>query len=254
MSSMPAEKCKQCSLFFNRDFFCSHLSPDELTNLSGISRTMAMHRGEAVSAEALKAWPIIAVASGVLSIQHLLEDGRRSIAAFFMAGDIIDFRSFADHARGQVIALSKANICRLSPQVFKQIVKNNPDAQEIMWENLRNQSFRAMDHSSDLAKKRALEKLASFLFECRCHYTIAPQGSTVSIPVRRIDLADYLGMQPETVSRCFRDLEEQGIIEFKTLSSVTIKDVPLLRQIANGAKDASAYQPADKTMKILRFA
>ncbi len=255
MTSVVAPKCAQCSLYTEEGCFCAQLAPDELGALSAVSRQAALQRGETIASRDLKTWPIIAVESGVLSIQHLLEDGRKSIAAFFMPGDILDMRHASERVRGQVIALGKSRICRLSPEVFERITQTNPNAQKVLWNTLRNQSFRAMDHSADLAKKRALEKLASFVFECQRHYTPDDGDEAISIPVRRIDLADYLGMQPETVSRCFRDLEDAGILEFHSLSSIMVKNAPTLRRIANGDKTAGSLVPAgEKSVKILRFA
>ena len=253
MRKIPPEKCTQCSLFLDSGNFCAKLTPEELLDLNRDSRSATMKRNDSFSDEALLQWPIVAVSSGVLSLQHLLHDGRKSIAALFMRGDIIDLRKISSRNRGSLIALAKSEICRLPPEVFTQIIVSNPEANKIVWNNLREQTFRAIDHSVDLAKKQALEKLASFIFEC-CHRDIdqSANRSKVNIPIRRIDLAEYIGMQPETVSRCFRDLEDKSIIKFNKLSSLTIENVPALRRIANGDKTAgNANVPGRIDMKIL---
>ena len=254
MTADSTEKCRKCALFLDGRYFCAQLSSEQLTELSNESRALTLERGEALSADGLKSWPIIAISAGVVSIQHLLKDGRKSIAAFLMPGDIIDLRSFSRRTRGQLVALGKSEVCRVSPQMLDMMVAANPGARTVLWENLRDQSFRAMDHAADLAKKRALEKLASFIFECRIHYSASAAPEVVSIPVRRVDLADYLGMQPETLSRCFHDLEDQGILDFKSLSAVAISDVPTLRRIANGDRAAGLAAEPEKPIKILRFA
>ncbi len=192
-----------------------------------------MQRGESITSEELLIWPIMAVTTGVLSLQHLLEDGRKTIAALFMQGDIIDMRGMGNRQRGHLIALGKTGICRLAPQEFETVVDHNLGAHKVAWNSLRNQACRAMDHAADLAKKQALEKLASFLFECRRHQA----EDRVHIPLRRIDLADYLGMQPETVSRSFKDLQARGIIALESISNLRILDFPTLRRIANGDKN-----------------
>jgi len=210
------------------------------------SRHADLRRGAAISNADLLHWPIVAVASGVLSLQHLLEDGRKTIAALFMQGDIIDMRGLGNRHRGHLIALGKTEICRLAPEVFERIAINNLAAQKVAWNNLRSQTYRAMDHASDLAKKQALEKLASFVFECRHRQVQNRNPDLVRIPVRRIDLADYLGMQPETVSRCFKDLEEKNIIAFEGISNLIILDFPTLRRIANGDKHTENLRHTDE--------
>ncbi|MEK6205773.1 MAG: Crp/Fnr family transcriptional regulator, partial [Amylibacter sp.] len=246
----------QCSLFFESENFCAQLTPDELIDLNRESRTATMKRGDALSDEALSQWPIVAVDSGVLSLQHIMQDGRKTIAALFFRGDIIDLRSISNRKRGNLIALGKTGICRLFPPVFDEIVRINPDAQRIVWDNLREQTFRAIEHSVDLAKKQALEKLASFIFECRHHESSnAIDNSVVSIPIRRLDLAEYIGMQPETVSRCFRELENKDIIELEKLTTVIIKNVPALRRIANGGRAVDETNGHGSVeIKILSFA
>lgn len=254
MKKLPALKCQQCSMFYQKDQFCAHITGDELSELGRESRNVVLKRGEAFNSEALEIWPVVAVSSGVLSMQHLLEDGRKTIAAFFMQGDIIDLRGISNRNRGHLISLGKTNVCRLSPKIFERIVLENPDAQQVVWQNIRNQNFRAIDHSADLAKKKALEKLASFIFECRSRQVNQAEEGLVKIPVRRIDLAEYLGMQPETVSRCFRDLEDRGILSITDISLVKILSVATLRRIANGDKNAGKIRKPEKNnFKILSF-
>ena len=244
------DKCKHCALYADSALFCAQLNGDELGNLSDNSRTLSMKRGDSLESEALAHWPIVAIDNGVLSMQHLLQDGRKTIAALFMRGDIIDLRNISNRNRGALIALGKVDVCRLSPKVFEQVMAHNPDAQKVIWENLRDQAFRAMDHSGDIAKKQALEKLASFIFECRNRQVGFKDGDLVEIPVRRIDLAEYLGMQPETVSRCFKDLEKRGILEAPSLNALRLVNVPMLRRIANGDKDGLTDQSRLKILKI----
>lgn len=230
----PPEQCKHCSMFFDAGNFCAKLSPDELAELNAHSCVVSVKRDETVHEEALRQHPIMAVSSGVLSLQHILHDGRKTIAAILMRGDILDLRNSTTNQLGSLIALSKVTLCRLSPEIFDRSLATNPVARTLAWKNITSQAFRAISHASDLAKKQALEKLASFIFECRNREPGPVQLDHVQIPIRRRDLAEYLGMQPETVSRCFKELEERGAIQVSELSIVRISNAPALRRIANG--------------------
>lgn len=235
MATTTPKACRQCTLYCDSDSFCARLSNDELVGLNKKSHTASMKRGDSLSDEALLQWPIIAVSTGVLSLQHLLVDGRKSIAALYMRGDIIDLREISNRNRCNIISLSKSEICRLSPEAFEKIVSKNSDAQSCVWTNLREQTFRAIDHSVDLSKKQALEKVASFIIECNSRKFNDSKGIVeASIPIRRVDLAEYIGVQPETVSRCFRDLQNRGIISFDRLSELTVHKVDALRELASG--------------------
>jgi len=254
MTLEPKEKCKNCSLFFESALFCAHLKPDELCALSDASSTATLKRGESLEDEQLDRWPVVAMTSGVLSLQHLLHDGRKSIAAFFMKGDIIDLRDSNQRQRGELIALANSDVCRLSVDVFESIARHNADAQHIVWNNLREQCHRAVAHSADLSNKQALEKLASFLFECRYRGVSNMDRNLINIPIRRCDMAEYMGMQPETISRCFKLLEDAGTLKMLNLKTVEMLDPITLQQLANGDRRASPEKfPPKPRVNILRF-
>lgn len=235
MSASTPNICKSCNLHCDSGNFCARLSTDELVQLNAKSNSASMKRGDALSDDALMQWPIVAVSSGVLSLQHLMADGRKSIAALYMQGDIIDLRGISNRNRCNLIALGNSKVCRLSPEVFETITKNNADAQNSVLNNLRDQTFRSIDHSVDMSKKQALEKVASFIFECNPREFDNTENTVIAkIPVRRVDLAEYIGVQPETVSRCFKNLQNRGIIKFENLSVITVKNVSALRELANG--------------------
>ena len=234
------EECRTCPLFVRPGNFCAQLDADELCKLSKHSRTLSLRRGQTLNGamgSMQQSWPILAVRGGVVGIKHLLDDGRSTIAAFFMEGDIIDLRRGSNRMRGNLVALTRAELRGLSPDVFQDIIAANPEARRVAWENLREQTNRAMDHSADLGKKQALEKLASFVFECRRRQSKDEfPGWIVAIPIRRCDVAEYLGLQPETVSRGFRELQERKIIKLRSTSVIEIARVPDLRRIANGGQ------------------
>jgi len=79
--------------------FCAQLADDEHADLAGQSRTLSLKRGETLGERALSSWPIVAVDKGVLSLQHLLQDGRKTITTLFMKGDIIDLREISRGGR-----------------------------------------------------------------------------------------------------------------------------------------------------------
>ena len=246
MKSQPADKCKTCPIYSEPGGFCNCLTNTQLDTLMRLSHKAELRRGRAIANKELLHWPIIAITDGVLSLQHLLVDGRKTIAALFMPGDIVDMRGLVHRDRGQIVTLRKTEICRLDLQAFESALGENPNAQKAAWNNLRNQSYRAMDHASDLAKKHALEKLASFVFECRHRLGEQSQRGLIHIPISRTDLADYLGMQPETVSRGFKEFEERDIIAFKDISHLIILNFPTLRRIANGDKRTENLRHRDE--------
>lgn len=235
------DECRFCCLHYNSENFCAKLSLNDLVELKAASKTTSLKHGRELRGEVPRRWPVIAITKGVLSLQHILHDGRLTIAALFMRGEILDVRNSADRKRGKLIALGEVELCGLSADVFEYVIVSNPAARTVAWGNIRSQAFRAMDHASDLAKKHAMEKLASFIFECRNRQSLRIQKDKVEMPLRRSDLAAYLGMQPETVSRIFKNLEKNEIVKVTDLSIIQILNAPALRRIANGDRMGHKY-------------
>lgn len=90
-------------------------------------------------------------------------------------------------------------------------------------------------HCTDLGKKTALERTAAFFFECSNRF--APGNGKRSIPLilHRIDIADYLGLRQETLSRAITKLEQKILIRIDESNCVKILNFKHLKQIANGA-------------------
>lgn len=238
--------CTQCSMYAEAGNFCASLTAAELKAMNARSCLVTIKRDETIPREVLQHHPVMAVSSGVLSVQQLLHDGRRTIAAIMMRGDILDLRHTTAKQLGTLVALSKVQLCRLSPAVFDQSIAINPSAREMALRNITNQAYRAISHASDLAKKQALEKLASFVVECRDRCPEELPLDDVHIPIRRGDLADYLGMQPETVSRSFKELEERGVVQVLDLSHLRVRDAEALRRIAGGDRSVRGSAPFAK--------
>jgi len=249
MTSITPERCQLCAMLTADAHLCATLTKPELENLNAASQINSLRRDETIPESSLDRWPIIAVAKGELSIQYVMHDGRRTIAAFLSPGDILDTRQLENKRLGSLVALNRVEFCRLDPTVFDEIVADNADARSLVWSNVHLQAQRSVSHAADLAKKKAPEKLASFILECSSRFTNVLNNNLVRIPMRRRDLAGYLGMQPETVSRCFKDLEEKGIIKVTGAAAIRIIDRPSLRLIANGAGE-EGDAPAIRVLRL----
>ncbi len=231
-------RCEACSLTSHDDWFCARLTLRQLQQLSRYSSPMSLSRKATLDDTLVEKWPVIAVVDGVLGMQHTLEDGRRTIAAYYTRGDIIDMRQRLAHMQGVLVSLTKARICRFQPETFQSVLETNHDAWTAVSENQREQNQLTLCHAADLGKKKALEKLASFILECQLRG--GGNGANpveVIIPMPRVNLADYMGLQPETVSRELRRLQEMDLIEVAATNRIVVKDASKLRRLANGAGD-----------------
>ncbi len=183
-------------------------------------------------------YPIIIISSGAAGLQHFLKDGRRTISTIFLAGEVLDFSQIRGSG-GSLCCLLPGQVQMFNAVDLEKLRQENPQA----WSSLMDGKFRCCsqtaNHSVDLARKSAVEKLASFIFECRSRQA-AERGKLINLILNRIDIADYMGLRPETLSRAFTKLKQLKMIACECGDCIHILNEPALRQIANGAADEFA--------------
>ncbi|MGO4910159.1 helix-turn-helix domain-containing protein [Pseudorhodobacter sp. W20_MBD10_FR17] len=154
---------------------------------------------------------IYQITSGVVSLARYLEDGRRQIISFGYPGDIVGFPHHEDHQTDcQALTLTTVQPFRLS-QV------NGDHADPKLQESFMKAAFEEIagmqDHFMMLGCKSAHEKLASFLRVLASRAgTAIGQYTQVHVPMGRADIADFLGLTTETVSRIFTQLRKSRVI------------------------------------------
>ena len=235
---MSGTGCRRCRLLASNRGFCRQLQSDEIERLSLNSRSTLLPRKTSLDCQTIAERPIVLTIEGIIGIQHTLSDGRSGISAFYTPGDIIDLRRRSGSVRGNLVALTPAQFCSFDAETFDNVLKQNPSAQHVASEILREQIHLAADHSFDLGKKRSLERLASFIFEChnRQRHTASNGSINIEVPMRHCDVGEYLGLQPETVSRGFRELARLKLIVLPEPSRIVVKNTSKLRRVANGAR------------------
>lgn len=179
------------------------------------------------------------VLSGTLAVERRLSNGRRALAALFRQDDWIDLRRIERVRQGLLMALTPAKFLILTDRdVDDLLLRDGYFAWELLGQ-LREQFGRGRDHATDLVNKTPAERLASVLFEFR-RWPENREGThsadIVLLPITRTDIADYVGLQPETVSRSLARLEADGLIDVPQVNQVRLIDVPSLRRIANGGR------------------
>jgi len=150
------------------------------------------------------------VTSGAICTYKLLSDGRRQIGAFHLVGDIFGFEGGGFHRfTAEAIVDTTLRLVRRRSLEFVAgrdvSVANN--LLSLTTSNLRH----AEDHMLLLGRKTALERVAAFLVEMDRRLTAA---GVLALPMSRRDIADYLGLTLETVSRALSHLHERGILGF----------------------------------------
>ncbi|KEJ88548.1 helix-turn-helix domain-containing protein [Sulfitobacter donghicola] len=173
------------------------------------------------------------VTSGVVRLTRLLSDGRRQVIAFGYPGDIVGFPADGLH-HTDCEALTET---RLQP--FRRSILETGDGDPKMHRDLLQAALREIsamqDHFMMLGRKSANEKLASFL--CVLAERVGKDlGSSrsVTLPMSRSDIADFLGLTTETVSRTFTQLRKSKIIAIENIHTIIIQRPTALLGLSKG--------------------
>jgi CRP-like cAMP-binding protein len=166
------------------------------------------------------------VVSGSVRTYKVLVDGRRQIGAFYLPGDIFGLETGEEHTfSAEAITDCKVIVIKRSA-VIALAARDNDVAHE-MWQLTARELQRVQDHSLVLIKS-AQERVAGFLLEMADR---AAAESAVDLPMSRQDIADYLGLTIETVSRTLTQLEREAAIEVPTSRRIVLRDRSALSRL-----------------------
>jgi len=164
---------------------------------------------------------------GSVHTHKLLDDGRRQIGAFYLVGDIFGLESGAKH-RFAAEAMTETVVLAIKRSTLAALAQTDVLVARELWQ----MTARELDHVNDqivlLGRSSAKEKVASFLIEMANR---SANQVEFDLPMSRQDIADYLGLTIETVSRTFSSMERKALIELPGLRKVRLKNHAALRSL-----------------------
>lgn len=168
------------------------------------------------------AGPLYYVEFGTVRICRMAADGRRQITAFHTAGEVFGFEAGAEH-QSYAESVDGAGIRTLR-------VNRSGDFDASLLMLAVRSLARTQNHLMVLGRRSANERMAALLLDLA-----ERQGSTrvVHLPMQRNDIADYLGLTFETVSRILRCLKDSRIIRLASVSEVAILDFEALEAMCD---------------------
>jgi len=147
------------------------------------------------------------VVSGAVRTYRVLDDGRRQISAFYLPGDIFGVEAGDTHM-SSAEAVCDAQVLVAKRSAVMARAEHERDLSRQLWTLTVRELQRIQEHSLLLIKS-AEERVAGFLLEMAGR---SPAGAAIDLPMCRQDIADYLGLTIETVSRTFTQLVQSGNI------------------------------------------
>lgn len=213
---------------------CRGLARQAASRVVAVSTLQKAPAGETLFSEGDDADGIYEVVSGMLRLYKLLPDGRRQITGFLGAGQILGLAPEGSHVYSAE-AINDVTLCRYPRVGFDRLIDEVPGLARRLLAVTSHELRAAQDQMLLLGRKAAAEKVASFLL-----LMADQQGSDieVAVPMARSDIADYLGLTTETVSRTFTKLKNDGLISLPTPNRVEIRDRDHLEDFATGQIDS----------------
>jgi CRP/FNR family nitrogen fixation transcriptional regulator len=187
---------------------------------SQLGLAMSFGRNAEIYAEGEPSGYVYKLVSGVVRVSKLLPDGRRQISAFHLPGEMFGFEADElHHASAEAVVPAKVIAYR-----WDGVLGAEKQPASFVRE-LLNLTVLGLRHTQDhlllLGRKNALERLAAFLLEMSARMG---GSTTLDLAMPRHDIADYLGLTLETVSRMFAELKEKGVIRLESARRVHLLD------------------------------
>jgi CRP/FNR family transcriptional regulator, anaerobic regulatory protein len=203
--------CSDCGV--RASAVCSSLDAVELKEFEHLGRRVHFEAGETVFSEEDITTSFYNLIEGVMRLYKLLPDGRRQIVGFALPGDFMGMNMSGRH-NFSADAIGAVTVCQFAKAPFGRFIEDRPHLLRRINELAVRELSQARDHMVLLGRRSADEKVATFLLGWR-ERLLALRGpsSTVPLPMGRQDIADYLGLTIETVSRTLTKLERHGAIE-----------------------------------------
>jgi CRP/FNR family transcriptional regulator len=203
-------RCSACAV--RSLSICGALDRADLAEFERVARQVHLAPNETLFTAGQTASSVHNLTAGVARLYKLLPDGRRQVIGFALPGDFLGTAP-CDRYSYSVDAVGSVSACRLSVETFTQFIERRPHLLVRINEFVTRELRLAQDQMLLLGRRTAEEKVAAFLVGWRERLGHAgDEQQTITLPMSRQDIADYLGLTIETVSRTLTRFEREKLL------------------------------------------
>lgn len=232
-ASRMAPVCEHCTI--RHRSICGALNADEINDLGAIAVRRKYSAGQTIQWQDEEAGALGNLLSGVLKLTRTLEDGRQQIVGLLFPSDFLG-RTYSTHAASNIEAASDVEICTFPRARFEELLHRYPDLEQRLLSHTLDELDAAREWMLLLGRKTAGEKVATFLLHLarrqsqlgcgQVEFSTDEENKEAPVrfvlPMTRADMADYLGLTIETVSRQITRLKKAGVIDIVNNRQVTV--------------------------------
>lgn len=214
---------------------CGALDADQLTTLSKTSTKKRLKTGMELIGDTETVKGYANILSGVVKLVKSLPDGREQIVGLQFAPDFLG-RPFQDDSVVSAQAATNVVLCSFPKRAIEALIKQSPRLEH----SLLKQALRDLDEARDwmltLGRKNALERVATYLLLIANYINPAtrPHSEPMAfdLPMSRLEIADFLGLTIETVSRQLTKLRVDGVIQVRQTRRIVVNSPVRLKACA----------------------
>jgi CRP/FNR family transcriptional regulator len=233
--ALVPKTCLQCPV---RDTaLCRVLGPQQLARLNRHSYRRWYPAGQLIAGVAASEDWCATVLSGVIKLSKLLSDGRQQIVALLFPGDFLG-RPYRAEFPYTAETATEVQLCCYGRAYFEGFLQDQPELKQTFLEQTLDSVDAARDWLLLLGRKTARERVAALLLmilhrtERPCPECEQDRRRELTLPLNRTEMADYLGLRLETVSRQLKQLEVAGAIVRIDSRRIAVLDAEILRDVA----------------------
>lgn len=213
---------------------CSTLDDASLDRLNALADRMTLARGDILIREGDPAHHVFNITGGSVRVYRLLSDGRRQITGFLFAGDFLGLTT-GDRYAFSAEAIESGSVCRFRKPDYRALILATPALEAVLLDRAHHELAAAQAQMLLLGRKTAIERVATFLRDLHGFDSMRPlPAGHVHLPMTRAEIADYLGLTIETVSRALTRLRTEGVIRLLSLTEIEIERPKRLTALADG--------------------
>jgi CRP/FNR family transcriptional regulator len=222
--------CEACSA---RAFsICNVLPHPELRRLADCAAVKTFEPHGELVCEGEPAEHVFNITEGVVMLFRLLADGRRQVLGFLLKGDFLGLTAGATYDLG-VEALTPVRVCRFPRPAFRRLLLETPQLEQELLSRASDELLAARAHLTLLGRKTAIERVCSFLLHLADRQQrLGGSAELIELPMTRTDIADYLGLTPETVSRSLSMLKRLKAVQTVGADAVRLLKRDMLDDLA----------------------
>ncbi len=233
-SIVPSQDCGECPI--RHRAVCARCETDELARLEQIKYYRSYQAGQTVIWSGDRMDFVASVVSGVATLTQTMEDGRRQMVGLLLPSDFVG-RPGRGVASYDVTATTDLVMCCFRRRPFEELIVSTPHVSQRLLEMTLDELDAAREWMLLLGRKTAREKIASLLAivarrDASLRAASARGALVFMLPLTREQMADYLGLTLETVSRQMSALRKDGIIVLEGNRHVTVPDMDRLLEEA----------------------